>query len=333
MSTIPLGHPEQFPLEVRDRLQTLTNSGTSHLIVIRCPDRELGTALLNGIVRDRPGPGVIVTSPNGWVGGAYPDPFSARPELWFKALPVSDEVVSIAAASAVMRFVLTLMRDPETNPVALPLWLPPRLLKAYGMLPTDPIPTIGVDSWDDLLAIELREPSSVPLRSSAQEDQERLLLRAIEELVGVHFVVVTRRRRADLEATADLVLEAVAAGGESPESVILRVLEPPGGSWTIRRPVRDSPLVRSAADAPVRCRCGTVVPLGGDVYTLTTGPALAWATFHDHRFCSPRCARGHVLEVVEELDSIDTATARATVSDLREVLRELDRILGALLES
>lgn len=329
--SLPTDPGELIPNEARERLRQVADSGSSGVLVIRCAQRELGTELINGVVRDRPGPGVIVTSPRGWAGGAYPDPLSARPELWFKAFPVDDELGSMAAASAVMRFVLPLLRESETPMVKLPLWLPQRLLKAYNEVPNDPLPTIGVDSWDDLLESALRQPSPKPSGASTQEERERLLLQSLEEGVGIHLVVVTRRAHPALDGTADLVLEAVEGVDALAGRVILKIVEPEGGSWTVPRPDRDPPLARITNPGPARCRCGRELPAGSMVYVVAVRRALVWTLVHNQRFCSAHCVRAFFLESLESLDALATPAGRALVSDLRDSAQELASVFALLI--
>jgi hypothetical protein len=92
----------------------------------------------------------------------------------------------------------------------------------------------------------------------------------------------------------------------------------------------EPPLVRVTTDRPIRCRCGTRVAAGGEVYSISTRRVLAWALLHDQRFCSARCARAHCLELLEQLDAVDTPAARATVSDLHELTQEVSFLFHSL---
>jgi len=94
----------------------------------------------------------------------------------------------------------------------------------------------------------------------------------------------------------------------------------------------DSPLVPSTTATDVRCRCGTRVPSGGEVFAIASRPPLAWTVLNHQRFCSARCARAHCLELIEQLDALDTVAARATLVDLHEVIREIALVLEGLLE-
>jgi len=323
---------DPLPPEVQERLHRLDGSGTAHLIVIRSADREMGTALLERIVRERPGPAVVIDATAGPADPSSPGVPPARPQLRFTILPIADEIVSVAAASAVTRFFLALMRDEGEDPMVLPHWVPPRLLKAFSLLPVDPTPTIAIDGWDELIARDLRYRPGSTLPGSTPEQRERTALNAMDDASGVHFVVVVRRPHLNVEAKAELVLEAIDRPEEPPGTTTLRVVDASGASWTVLRPGRDSPLVLSHASVASRCRCGRTIAVGDAVYTVTTHPTLAWAMFHDQQFCSPRCVRAFCLESLESLEAIDMPATKAMVSDLREFGRMLAGVFTAIMD-
>jgi len=326
------GSPDPLPAEVRERLQRLMGSNASHIVVIRSADREMGSALLRHIIVERPGPAVIISSPTGSSGDPSTGLPPSRPEVWFKALPVADDVVSVAAATAVMRFILSLMRDDGDEPLVLPQWIPPRLLRAYSVLPVNPTPTIGVDSWVELISKDLRYRPSGPAPGTTPEQRERTALNALDDATGVHFVIVTRRPRLALEAKAELVLEVADRPGNPPGHTTLRVIDATGGSWTVPRPGRDPPLVLGKATVASRCRCGKWIAAGDPMYMVTTRPALAWAMFRGQQFCSPRCVRAFCLESLESLDTFDTPATKEMVSDLHEFSRALTGVFAAILD-
>jgi hypothetical protein len=201
------GRRPPIPPEVVAHLDKFLSSGSSRLIVIRSPEPEAGSRFLTEVVRKQPGPGVIVSAPKDPAAVWMVDLAPVRPELLWRVLPNRAELSSIAVASAAMRLVHSLLWEVGSESAVPPLWLPPFLFEAYSLLPTDPMPNIGVDNWDELLQEYLKDRPPAPSNIPSEEDLERILLGALEGPLRVHLLVVTRRPRVVLESGADLVLE------------------------------------------------------------------------------------------------------------------------------
>jgi ribosomal protein L24E len=84
----------------------------------------------------------------------------------------------------------------------------------------------------------------------------------------------------------------------------------------------------------VKCRfCGTPIPTGGAVYTVTTVPPSLEYVFRGGIFCSEKCIRAFCLESLEILDTLDALSPKTMVTDLHEprvgATKTLVSVLGA----
>lgn len=97
-------------------------------------------------------------------------------------------------------------------------------------------------------------------------------------------------------------------------------------------PIRggDPPIFRTQTTIDVRCRCGVRIPAGGSVLGLTFVPSSLEHLFRGGVFCSVGCIRAFCLESLEILDSVDTPSSRAMVTDLAEVHRGVVEALAAI---
>lgn len=94
----------------------------------------------------------------------------------------------------------------------------------------------------------------------------------------------------------------------------------------------DLPIFKSDTTVPMRCRCGTRVPRGGEVIGVTAVPASLESVFRGAIFCSPKCVRAFCLESLEILDALDTPASKSMVTDLHELYLAIARTLVMFLE-
>lgn len=100
---------------------------------------------------------------------------------------------------------------------------------------------------------------------------------------------------------------------------------------SLAAPIEAPELLRSETPIPVRCRCGTRVPSGGEVVEIAALPESLEGVFGGVVFCSAKCLRAFCLESLETLDALDTPDARETVSDLHELTMEVAMTLVSIL--
>jgi hypothetical protein len=95
----------------------------------------------------------------------------------------------------------------------------------------------------------------------------------------------------------------------------------------------DGPLLKARTPLPVKCRCGTHVPPGEEIVSLSTVPRSLASIFRGGVFCSPKCLRAFCLETFEIVDALDTPAATAMVTDLHELYRAISSTLARIPES
>jgi hypothetical protein len=322
---------EPIPFDIRDQLNSRLDSEVSALIVIRSPTPEVGTAILHQIVHERPWPAVMVVASREGVGNEYPRPPLTRVELLWRVLPTDNESASIAAVSAAMQAIHAALWGPEAEPAHLHRWLPLPLLEAYGMLPVGPMPTVAVDSWDDLLATHRGSRSAPESKTQSEEDIERAVLRSLKTCLGVHFFVIARRPRPVLDDEADVILDAMEPTGDSSGIAMVRVVGQSRSDWTVRFPYRESPILRSKTSVAEKCRCGSRIPAGGEVLHVTATESSE-PLFRHQVFCSMSCIRAFCLESLETLEALDTPASNALVTDLRAFHRGIAEMLALILD-
>ena len=330
----PEGTPKQnqaVPNGLLDRLRPLVGSERPGLLVIRSPHHAAGSTILNCIIQDRPGPGVTLAAPQESLTDAYNPSAQTRPELWVKVLSANDEVASIAAASAVVRVISSIVLQTKIQPTVLPLWLPPPVLQVYSSQPNGSVPTIALDGWDDILAFRqgAHHPSATP--APTEDVFEQNLLRSFEESPGVHFIVVTRRIWPELESKAALVLDVTPPMGDPSGATTVRLLGESAPIWTFRPPLCAPMIFWSRTSVACECPCGTRIPTHGAVFGITPLPISARGLFRGLVFCSTGCIRRFLFEALEMVETLESPGSASVVADLAELHRELAETLAAVL--
>src|SRR5208282_4252230 len=331
----PEGTPKQsqaVPSELLDRLRPLMDSGTSRILVIRSPHHAAGSTILNCIIQDRPGPGVTLAAPQEPLMDAHSASAQTRPELWVKVLSADDEVASIAAASAVVRVISSIVLQTNIQPTVLPLWLPPPVLQVYSSRPNGSVPTIALDGWDDILSFRQGAHPLSGTPTPTEGDFEQSLLRSFEESPGVHFIVVTRRVWPALEAKAALVLDVAQPMGDPSGATTVRLLGESASTWTFRPPFCAPMIFWSRTSVARECPCGTVIPPHGAVFDITPLPVSARGLFRGQVFCSTGCIRRFLFEALEMVQTLETPDSALVVSDFSELHRGLAETLATILD-
>jgi hypothetical protein len=197
-----------FPAEVRARILETLGSKEPRLLVLRSPDRAVGSAILARLAKDWPGAAIVVTAPPTGAGRTPMVGGGTQAEVAWSALPSGGEAVSLLETATAMRLVHTVLGGSPRSHELEALWLPPAVLEAYSRLPLEPTPTLAIDSWDVLVRAYLRDPPADLTGVPSEGELDAILVESHRQRLSVHLFVVTGRAHPLLDAQADVLLEA-----------------------------------------------------------------------------------------------------------------------------